>query len=164
MRLDPQRRPFTEGLRALLDLVWRGAAGDETAFKPIALALADFYIGEYCHNDGQDGPDDADDYPASAILYAAECYFHGMPDFATLVASRAIDAADYRVMLTTEVYDGDEGVDFEAEAGAAMAAEARQQLADLDALVPYAARLSRARLGLPIHEHERLLAELRGIS
>lgn len=79
MRLDPHRRPFTESLRPLLDLVWRAASGDQTAFKPIAVALGEYYIGEYCHNDGQHGPDDADDDPAAAILYAAECYFHMMP-------------------------------------------------------------------------------------
>jgi hypothetical protein len=160
MRLDPRRRPFTESLRPLLDLVWRAAAGDRTAYKPIAVALGEFYISEYCHNDGQDGPDDADDDPAAAILYAAECYFHFVPDFAVRVARRAVDAADDRVALASEEYDGDEDVDSEA----AMTTEARQQLADLDALVPYATRLSRARLGLPIDEHERLLAELRGIS
>ena len=64
----------------------------------------------------------------------------------------------------SENYDGDEDADFEDDTEAAMATEARQQLADLDALVPYAAQLSRARSGLPVHEHERLLAELRGIS
>ncbi len=164
MRLDPHRRPFTQSLRPLLDLVWRAASGDQTAFKPIAVALGEYYIGEYCHNDGQDGPDDADDDPAAAVLYAAECYFHMMPGFAALVVSRAIDAADYRVQLASETHDGEEDIDFEAEAEAAMATEARQQLADLDALVPYAAQLSHARFGLPIYEQERLLAELRGIS
>lgn len=72
-----------------------------------------------------------------------------MPGFASLVASRAIDAADYRVQLAAETYDGDEDIDFEAEAEAAMAAEARQQLADLDTLVPYAVQLSHARFGPP---------------
>jgi hypothetical protein len=163
MRLDQQKQPFTASLRPLLDLVWRAAAGDQMAYKPIAVALGEFYIGDYCHNDGQDGPDDADDDPAAAILYAAECYFHGMPDFAALVASRAVDAADYRAELASEEYDGDEDVDWEAEAEVAMTAEVRQQLADLDALVPYAALLSHACMGLPIDEHERLLAELRGI-
>jgi len=163
MRLDPQRRPFTASLRPLLDLVWRAAAGDRAAYKPIAVALGQFYIGEYCHNDGQDGPDDADDDPAAAILYAAECCLHGMRDLAALVASRAIDAADYRTALSSESSGGDD-VDLEAESEAAMATEARQQLSDLDALAPYAAQLSRARAGLPSPEHERLRAQLRGIS
>lgn len=164
MRLDPRRRPFTESLRPLLDLVWRAASGDRTAFKPIAVALGEYYISEYCHNDGQDGPDDADDDPAAAVLYAAECYFHMDRGFAARVASRAIDAADYRVQLASETYDGDEEADFEHDAEAAMAIEARQQLADLDALVPYAAHLSDARLGLPIYEQERLLVQLRSIN
>ena len=67
-----------------------------------------------------------------------------------LVASCAVDAADYRVESASEDYDGDQDIDFEAEAQSAMATEARQQLADLDALVPYAAQLSRARFGLPL--------------
>ncbi|MEU4381005.1 hypothetical protein, partial [Micromonospora echinofusca] len=76
MRLDPQGLPFTQGLRPLLDLVWRAAAGDQTAFKPIAVALGGFYMSEYCHNDGQTGPADADDDPAAATLFAAECFLH----------------------------------------------------------------------------------------
>jgi hypothetical protein len=157
MRLDPLRRPFTESLRPLLDLLWRAAAGDRTAYKPIAVALGGYYISEYCHNDGQDGPDDADDDPAAAILYTALCYLHFRPGFAVTVARRAVSAADYRATLA----DDDED---EADSAAAMTTEARRQLADLDALAPLATRLSHARSGLPVGEHERLLAELRGIS
>lgn len=72
-------------------------------FKPIAVALGEFYISEYCHNDGQDGPDDADDDPAAAILFAAECYLHAEPAFAVHVAGRAIDAVDYRMELTRPI-------------------------------------------------------------
>ncbi|GHJ54720.1 hypothetical protein Nm8I071_40270 [Nonomuraea sp. TT08I-71] len=159
IRLDPQRLPFTQSLRPLLDLVWRAAAGDQTAFKPIAVALGEFYISEYCHNDGQDGPDDADDDPAAAILFAAECYLHAEPAFAVHVAGRAIDAVDYRMELASEDYTGDEAIDVDPDD--AMEAEARQQLADLDALASYATKLSHARFGLPDDERERLLAALR---
>ncbi|MEV0330350.1 hypothetical protein AB0H63_28415 [Micromonospora echinospora] len=157
MRLDPQGLPFTQSLRPLLDLVWRAAAGDQTAFKPIAVALGEFYISEYCHNDGQEGPDDADDDPAAAILFAAECYLHAEPRFAAYVAGRAIDDVERRMDLASEDYTGDEAID----ADAAMAAEARQQRADLDALARYATNLSRARFGLPADEREHLLAALR---
>ncbi|MBQ0897866.1 hypothetical protein KBX37_33300 [Micromonospora sp. U56] len=157
MRLDPQGLPFTQSLRPLLHLVWRAAAGDQTAFKPIAVALGEFYISEYCHNDGQDGPADADDDPAAAILCAAECYLHAEPRFAAYVAGRSIDAVEYRMELASEDYTGDEAID----ADAAMDAEARQQLADLDALAPYATKLSHARFGLPADEQEHLLAVLR---
>jgi hypothetical protein len=88
---------------------------------------------------------------------------HRMPDFAVLVASRAVDAAAYRVEPAFEEYAGDEFIDFEAEAEAAMVAEVRQQLTDLDALAPYATRLFQTPSGFPAHEHQRLLAELRGI-
>jgi hypothetical protein len=156
VRLDPRKRPFTWTLRPLLDHVWLAAAGDRDAYKPVAVALGEHYISEYCHNDGQDGPDDADDDPAAAVLYAAECYFHFMPRFAVLVAGRAMDAADDRAQLEADEDD-------DAEAEAAMTAEARQQLADLDALTPHAVPLARARFGLPAADHERLLAALRGI-
>ncbi|MEV0876610.1 hypothetical protein AB0I85_02100 [Micromonospora echinofusca] len=161
MRLDPQGLPFTQGLRPLLDLVWRAAAGDQTAFKPIAVALGGFYMSEYCHNDGQTGPADADDDPAAATLFAAECFLHAEPVFAAHVAGRAIDAADYRVELGSGDYTGDEAIGFDPDA--AIGAEVRQQLADLDALAPYATKLSHARFGLPVDEHELLLDALRDL-
>ncbi|MFJ5541017.1 hypothetical protein [Micromonospora chalcea] len=156
MRLDPQGLPFTRSLRPLLDLVWRAAAGDQTAFKPIAVTLGEFYRSEYCHNDRQDGPDDADDDPAAATLFAAKCYLHGEPVFAAHVAGRAIDAVEYRMELASEDYTGAEPVN----SGAELLAEVRQQLADLDALAPYAAKLSSARFGLRVDEQKRLLAVL----
>lgn len=155
MRLDPQQRPFTQGPRPLLDLIWRAVAGDPAAFKPIVVGLGQFYISEFCHNEGQAGPSDADDDPAAAILYTAECYMHALPQFAVLVASRGIDAAHYWVQLATghRRYDRVNGE-------AAMAAEARQQLATLAALAPFAQQLSRARTGLPAAESEHLMAQL----
>ncbi|MGH7121078.1 MAG: hypothetical protein ACREFP_19165, partial [Acetobacteraceae bacterium] len=86
--------------------------------------------------------------------------FHMMPGFAALVAGRGIDAADDRA---EDVDSGAGAEDSGAGGEAAMAAEARRQLADLDALAPYAARLSRARRGLPADEREHLLASLRAI-
>lgn len=157
MRLDHQRRPFTQGLRPLLDLIWRAAAGDSTAFKPIAVALGHFYLSDYCHNDGQDGPDDADDDPAAAILYAALCYLHMRPTFAASVATRAIDAVDHRAQLA----NGSSSCFASSEE--AMVAEASQQLATLVALAPLARQLGQARMGLPDPERERLLAQLQAL-
>ena len=155
MRMDPRQRPFTRSLRPLLDLIWRGAAGDPAAFKPVAVALGQFYISEFCHNDGPSGPDDADDDPAAAILYAAECYMHGLPHFAILVANRGIEAADDWVQLAA----GYRRYDY-AESEAATAAEARRQIATLAALTPLAKQLSRARGGLSAVESEHLKAQL----
>jgi hypothetical protein len=157
MRLDPQRRPFTQSLRPLLDLIWRAAAGDSTAFKPIAVALGHYYFSDYCHNDGPNGPDDADDDPAAAILYAALYYLHMRPTFAASVATRAIDAADHRAQLTN-----DSSSDF-ANSEEAMVAEASQQLATLAALAPLAQQLGQARMALPDPERERLLAQLQAL-
>ncbi|WP_435148772.1 hypothetical protein [Micromonospora aurantiaca (nom. illeg.)] len=58
--------------------------------------------------------------------------------------------------LASEDCTGAEPVDSDAE----VLAEVRQQLADLDALAPYAAKLSSARLGLSADEQERLLTVL----
>ena len=159
MRLDPQQRPFTQGLRPLLDLIWRAAAGDSTAFKPIAVALGQFYISEFCHNDGPAGPDDADDDPAAAVLYAAECYMHASQRFAILVASRGMDAADHWVQLST----GYARYDY-ANVEAAVAAEARRQIATLDALTALTQQLSHARTGLPEKESEHLKAQLQRLA
>lgn len=155
MRLDPRQRPFTQSLRPLLDLIWRAAAGDPAAFKPIAVALGQFYISEFWHNDGSAGPDDADDDPAAAVLYAAECYMHGLPQFAILVANRGLEAADDRVQRAT----GYASYDY-VNSEAAMTEEARRQVVTLDALTPFAQQLSRARMGLPAVESEHLKAQL----
>ncbi|MEU7865053.1 hypothetical protein [Nonomuraea sp. NPDC049141] len=86
---------------------------------------------------------------------------HAEPVFAAHVAGRAIDAADYRVELGSGDYTGDEAIGFDPDA--AIGAEVRQQLADLDALAPYATKLSHARFGLPVDEHELLLDALRDL-
>lgn len=77
--------------RPALDAVWRGLEGDANAFKQIANTLADFYRGPYFHNDGPDGPSEADDNAATSVYYAAECFIHGCVDFALWAAERAID-------------------------------------------------------------------------
>lgn len=159
MRADPLRRPYTLSLRPLLDLLWQAVCGDHTVHRAVAAALAEYYVSDYCHNDGQDGPDDADDDPAAAILYAAECWFHMVADFAVWVGDRGIAAADNWAYLATEA-DSDDDNDVEAVAEAAVVAEARLQLATLDALEPYVARLSGLHLGLSVDEIDRLSVEL----
>jgi hypothetical protein len=43
---------------------------------------------------GQDGPDDADDSAAAAVLYAAETYLRGCAHLAMPVSGRAVEAVD----------------------------------------------------------------------
>lgn len=47
---------FTVSLRPLLDADWDMACGDQTRFTVLKQGLGEFYLSEYCHNDGQDGP------------------------------------------------------------------------------------------------------------
>jgi hypothetical protein len=77
--------------RPALDAVWRGLEGDASAFKQIASALADFYRSPYFHNEGPDGPAEADDNAAASVYYAAECFIHGCVEFALWAVERAID-------------------------------------------------------------------------
>jgi len=77
--------------RPVLDAVWRGLGGDSNSFKKIADALADFYRGPYFHDEGADGPAEADDNAAASVYYAAECFIHGCVEFALWAAERAID-------------------------------------------------------------------------
>jgi hypothetical protein len=76
--------------RPALDAVWHGLAGEASAFKKIANTLADFYRGPYFHNEGPDGPTDANDNAAASVYYAAECFIHGCAEFALWAAERAI--------------------------------------------------------------------------
>jgi hypothetical protein len=63
----------------------------------IADALGRFEKSPLNHNDGPDGPDDADHDPAAACIYAAESLVRGMPDRATAAVSRLVDDAFSRV-------------------------------------------------------------------
>jgi hypothetical protein len=84
---------------------------------------------------------------------------HALPQLAIRVASRGIDAADRWVQLSTG-YGRYDYVNGEA----AMAAEARRQIATLAALTPLAQQLSRARTGLPAVESEHLKAQLQHLA
>lgn len=114
-------------------------SGEASVFKEIAGALGAFYQSEYCHNDGPEGPNDADEDAAATILYAAECYMHQMKEFAVLCSRRGLDAADYWAQFAQE-----EGEDLDPES--AMLAEVRHQLDDLDVIAGYAASLKTASL------------------
>jgi hypothetical protein len=134
-----EQREFTLGLRPLLDAVWSGALGQKAAFGPVKRALASFYLSDYCHNDGEDGPDDADEPAAAAVLHAAGAYLHGCADFAVFASGRAVEAADELARDTDDFADDPD--EFLAE-------ELRRQLRDLDLIGAHEAELRRARFGL----------------
>jgi hypothetical protein len=141
------QREFTLNLRPLLNAVWEAALGDSTAFHEIKQALGAFYLSEYCHNEGQDGPDDADESAAAAVLHAGEAYMHGCSDFAVWVSHRGVEAVD-ELLNNGDVYaeDPDEVV----------ADELRRQLRDLDLIATHSSELRHARMGLDIDTTARL--------
>lgn len=143
------QRPFTISLRPLLNAAWAMACGDRLAFDAIKRGLGSFYLSDYCHNDGPEGPDDADDDAAAAVLYAAEYAMHGCLEFAACAAGRGSDAAD--------VADQDAGAPPGADSPGELAREEfRRQLADLDFLEQHADDLRFTRLGRDIDTITRL--------
>jgi hypothetical protein len=146
------QREFTLGLRLLLNAVWDAALGDSTAFQDIKQALGAFYLSDYCHNDGQDGPDDADEPAAAAVLYAAEAYMHTCVDFAVCVSGRAVEAVDELL---------NEGDMYTDDPDEVLTNELRRQLRDLDLISTHSGELRHARLGLSIDKTARLSETLR---
>lgn len=136
-----EQREFTLGMRPLLDAVWAGALGDATAFGAIKRGLGAFYVSDYCHNDGENGPDDADEPAAAAVLHAANAYVHGCGDFAVFASGRAVEAVDELAR---------DAEDFADDPDELLAEELRRQLRDLDLIAPHATELRRARFGLDL--------------
>ncbi|MFI9273151.1 hypothetical protein ACIGXM_20830 [Kitasatospora sp. NPDC052896] len=79
---EDDQAPFTMSLRPLLNSVWEGVLGDSTAFAAVKRGVAEFMLSDFCHNDGQDGPEDAGEPAAAATLHAAHAYLFGCTDFA----------------------------------------------------------------------------------
>jgi hypothetical protein len=152
-----ERRGFTVGLRPLLDAVWAGALGDAAAFGTIKRGLGDFYLSDYCHNDGPGGPDDAAEPAAATVLDAASAYLHGCADFAVFAGGRAVEAVGQLARDDRDFADDP----FADDPDEPRAEELRRQLRDLDLIAPHAADLRRARFGLPAATTAGLLRTLR---
>lgn len=147
-----EQRPFTLGLRPLLEAVWAGSLGDTSAFGAIKTGLGAFYLSEYCNNDRADGPADAREPAAASVLHAARAYLHGGTDFAIFASGEGLESVmRLRAADGEYVEDADE---FRAE-------ELRRQLRDLDRIEGYETELRRARFGLDAAATARLRAELR---
>ncbi|MFJ8473633.1 hypothetical protein [Kitasatospora sp. NPDC094011] len=159
---------FTLSLRPLLDSVWEGALGDTTAFKAVNRAVAGYMLSEYCHNDGQDGPDDADEDAAATVLYAAQTYLHGVAEFAVWAGRRAVEVVHRRAephspeQTLAHIHDGADLPDPEDTLVPDLLAEVRRQLRDLDLIAGRADDIRYSQLGLPIDLSIRLRVELRG--
>jgi len=151
---EQSQQAFTLALRPLLDASWNMACGDQTSFTEIKRALGEFYLSDYCHNDGQDGPDDADDSAAAAVIYAAEFAMHGCLEFATWAGLRGEEAADQAG------WDSDEELDEDADEDELIHIELRRQLEDLDLIERHADDLRYVRNGRDIATISRLHQEV----
>ncbi len=94
------QRPFSLSWRPILDVMWEGLATEsDDAARAVKVALEAFYGGPYNHDDGQEGPDDADDDAAAGAIYAGECFLSGDPERAFWASDRALDAVYQSVVL-----------------------------------------------------------------
>ncbi|MFF8481102.1 hypothetical protein [Streptomyces antibioticus] len=152
---EEDQAPFTISLRPLLNSVWEAVLGDSTAFTAVKRGVAEYLLSDYCHNDGQDGPDDADEHAAAATLHAAHAYLFECADFAIWSGRRAVDAVDEHLQYLAESDEDTPGLD------EALVAELRRQLEDLDLIATYSKDLRYASLGLAIDTSVRLRVELR---
>jgi hypothetical protein len=145
---DSERAPYTLSQRPLLDSLWAGVLGDLTAFTDVKRAVGEYLLSEYCHNDAQVGPADADEPAAAAVLFAADTYLYGCSDFAEWVSGRALEAIDDRLGDDLDGFDD------------AAVEELRRQLHDLDLIAGHATELEHADSGLPSDRIAYLRAEL----
>ena len=152
---EEDQQTFTLALRPLLDVCWDSACGDQTTFFEIKRALGEFYLSDYCHNDGQDGPDDADESAAAAVLYAAEFAMHGCVEFTVWGGLRGEEAAD------NARWDSDEELDEDAHEDELVHIELRRQLDDLDLIERYAADLEYVRNGRDVDTIAKLQTKVK---
>ncbi|MFD9392216.1 hypothetical protein ACFWBB_16275 [Streptomyces sp. NPDC060000] len=145
-----EQAEYTLSLRPLLNALWEAALGNTRAFGEIKHGMGEYLLSEYCHNDGQDGPADADEPAAAAVLHAAAAYLFGTGDPASVVSSRAVEASDER--LNGDADDDPDEV---------FAAELHRQLSDLALIGSHGESLRHASLGLDIATSSRLHRVLR---
>lgn len=136
-RPPKERLAYPCGWRAALDAIWRGLAGDRTAFDAVSRTIAEFYLSRYHHDDGPDGPSEAADDGVAATLYAAQCYLYGCVDFALWSAACGYDAAA-TVAATDESWSHRRPAELNPHtwqlAHPALQAELERQLEDLELL------------------------------
>ncbi|KIF67068.1 hypothetical protein HY68_35540 [Streptomyces sp. AcH 505] len=104
-----------------------------------------YILGEYCHSDGQYGPDDADEAAVAATLYAAHAYLFGCQEFAIWKSSRAVEATDQHLQHPSEQEEDEFSIDMDE----ALASEVQRRLRDLDLVARCSKDLRRADLGCP---------------
>ena len=63
--------------------------GDQTSYRAISTGLGHYCLSEYCHTDGEDGPQEAG-IAAAAVILAAEHYMYGCTDIGVWAGERGI--------------------------------------------------------------------------
>ncbi|MFF3331082.1 hypothetical protein ACFYWX_16180 [Streptomyces sp. NPDC002888] len=147
-----EQAEYALGLRPMLNALWEAALGNSTAFGEVKHGMGEYLLSEYCHNDGQDGPGDADEPAAAAVLYAAVAYLFGTDDLTSVVSSRAVEAVDERLNTEDSYADDPDEV---------LTAELHRQLRDLALISQHSTSLRHASLGLDIETSARLHRVLR---
>ncbi|MEV2243080.1 hypothetical protein [Streptomyces sp. NPDC049970] len=154
---EDEQGPFTVSLRPLLNSVWEGVLGDSTAFSAVKRGVGEYILSDHCHNDGQDGPDDADEPAAAATLHAAHAHLFTCQEFAVWNSNRAVEAIDQHLEYLAEQGEHEPLVDTDE----ALASELQRQLRDLDLIARYSKDLRHVGSGLPVDTSIRLRVELR---
>ncbi len=91
---NAQQRAFTLSWRPVLEEMWHGISTESQEVEEhVRRALDAFHAGPYDHDNGEDGPDDADEDAAASCIYASECYLTGDVQSACWSALRAVDLA-----------------------------------------------------------------------
>ncbi|WP_326586008.1 hypothetical protein [Streptomyces sp. NBC_01294] len=151
---EAEQAAFTLGLRPLLNSVWEGALGDPAAFTAVNRGLAEYVLGDHCHNDGQAGPDDAHEPAAAASLNAAYAYLFGCTELAVWASRRAVDGQHLEYLAKRE-----EGCLLDTDK--ALIDELKRRLRDLDLVAARSTELRHALFGLPILTSIPLRVDLR---
>ena len=91
---EEKRREYSLTWRPILDLMWDGFTGEKERVETrVKEALEAFYASPFDHEDGPEGPNDADEDAAAASVYAAECFDSGEVEPAYEASRRAIGVA-----------------------------------------------------------------------
>ncbi|AVV40492.1 hypothetical protein C6376_02690 [Streptomyces sp. P3] len=159
-----EQAEYALGLRPTLNALWEAALGNMSAFGEIKHGLGEHLLSEYCHNDGQAGPGDADGPAAAAVLHTAVAYLFGAGDPIQVVSSRAVEAAHERANAGERLPTGERSPTGDSNAvdpDEMLIAELHRQVRDLTLIGQHSGSLRHARLGLDIDTSARLHRALR---
>lgn len=100
--LPAWRNSTSDQWQVHLRVLWRYLEGDQSQFRALSAAVADYLVSPLNHNAGQDGPDDFDRPQILASYAAVLAGITGVVGFAELAVEQVFEALDLR-------YDGESG-------------------------------------------------------